>query len=956
MKHRGPAINLTHTVAAAVLSVLSLSVSPETRAAVHVCPSVFKLDAGGTIASWLQLGPVPGATQSTKHLQVQSLFDRLKTGGIEHLPRAGDPAAGTHWRTAIGRYGVVTIEGGGPRTSYLAAVLRTETPGRRWLSLGSDGSLAVWLGGELRLHRDLVRRFSADTDLISLDLAKGDNLLVIKLWKKDQGPWRLVARLMDTDFGPPDKSVAVVLPGCTRPLHQLIKQAGRLVVDRHIDLDRGAMSVKVNLAFDGGRPIAGHMPAKISFTGPGAPDPTSQTIDLTPQGPTQYALAQFEFDKHPGPAAIAVDVAGAQFSKQLSFFMTHVQSLAQAWADLKKSREHPDLPQSSIESAHWRVAHLKSLIEAGDEDFRYLNRELRKTRKVTKTLASRIDFYATARARIQRRGFRSRIDDSWSYYTLYVPPGWRDTTEKRFGLVVVLHGLRSSPMKAMQTIFGQPLEEGETKEMRERHPKPVDPVRFFVLAPSGFGSSGYRAFGEVDVMQALDQVRSRYPIDPDRIYIAGASMGGTGAVSLTLHYPDQFAATVALCGYHSLWVRNAIRNAPLRSWEKTLIRVRSNVAWAENGQYVPLYLVHGLQDTLRHSKVLADQYRKLTYQVRYDTPDLPHNVWDETYKDRQIFKYLKQYKRTTHPSDLVFTTGNLRYRSSAWVEIDGATDYASWSRFKGTWGEDNHITANTSNISALTLCNTQPGTADEPLTLQIDGQSVQLPPGVAAWSLHRDDTAWRLGARPPSGQLEKRPGLAGPIGDALYERLLFVYGTADPGETALSKRLIQYLKQPTRGVTVNWPVKADIEVTEKDIAQYSLVIVGTTAGNRLLAKMRDNLPIRVLEDGIVLGKKQYKGPSTAASFIYPNPLNNSRYVVVHTGVSKEAVFYTAHLPALVPDYVIYDATHWGKKQGLVLGHRQVLDAGFFDTHWQPTKTDPPYSKQPGAPSGSGSPQ
>jgi hypothetical protein len=73
----------------------------------------------------------------------------------------------------------------------------------------------------------------------------------------------------------------------------------------------------------------------------------------------------------------------------------------------------------------------------------------------------------------------------------------------------------------------------------------------------------------------------------------------------------------------------------------------------------------------------------------------------------------------------------------------------------------------------------------------------------------------------------------------------------------------------------------------------------------------------------------------AASFVYPNPANPSRYVVVHTGVTPAAVYYASHLPWLLPDYVIYDGSKWNRRNGMLFGSdRQVIDGGFFDSCWK----------------------
>ena len=44
-------------------------------------------------------------------------------------------------------------------------------------------------------------------------------------------------------------------------------------------------------------------------------------------------------------------------------------------------------------------------------------------------------------------------------------------------------------------------------------------------------------------------VKAKYPIDPDRIVLYGFSMGGAGAWSIGSHYPDLWAAVQPGAGF-----------------------------------------------------------------------------------------------------------------------------------------------------------------------------------------------------------------------------------------------------------------------------------------------------------------------------------------------------------------------------------------------------------------------
>jgi predicted peptidase len=50
------------------------------------------------------------------------------------------------------------------------------------------------------------------------------------------------------------------------------------------------------------------------------------------------------------------------------------------------------------------------------------------------------------------------------------------------------------------------------------------------------------------VMQAMDEIIATRPVDRDRIYLTGLSMGGFGAFELAARRPELFAAVVPICG------------------------------------------------------------------------------------------------------------------------------------------------------------------------------------------------------------------------------------------------------------------------------------------------------------------------------------------------------------------------------------------------------------------------
>ena len=126
-------------------------------------------------------------------------------------------------------------------------------------------------------------------------------------------------------------------------------------------------------------------------------------------------------------------------------------------------------------------------------------------------------------------------------YSLFVPRGYDKV--KKYPLMVALHGLGSTDSGIMRY-------PGLTR-LAQQH-------GYIVVAPMGYNSNGWygsrgqtsrrgnpRNLGELsekDVMNVLAIIRKVFPIDNNRIYLMGHSMGGGGTWPIGMKYPDIWAA------------------------------------------------------------------------------------------------------------------------------------------------------------------------------------------------------------------------------------------------------------------------------------------------------------------------------------------------------------------------------------------------------------------------------
>lgn len=130
-------------------------------------------------------------------------------------------------------------------------------------------------------------------------------------------------------------------------------------------------------------------------------------------------------------------------------------------------------------------------------------------------------------------------------YMVYLPKGGIKPG-KKYPLLVLLHGLGEYP-------HGWITLGGIHKLVDELVATKKMPAPILLLASGRNGywtnwADGRHPYGDLVVRRYLDDIRRRYPIADraEQVGIAGCSMGGFGALSLGLQYPEHFGFVVAL--------------------------------------------------------------------------------------------------------------------------------------------------------------------------------------------------------------------------------------------------------------------------------------------------------------------------------------------------------------------------------------------------------------------------
>jgi predicted esterase len=173
---------------------------------------------------------------------------------------------------------------------------------------------------------------------------------------------------------------------------------------------------------------------------------------------------------------------------------------------------------------------------------------------------------------LSRRAFRSIIDNSLQTYSLYLPRGY--TPDRKWPLMMFLHGSGVDEQKIAST--------------PELH-KLADKLGVVMLFPRARRSSGfYLDQDEQEILHNLDVVKKRFPIDWDKLFLGGFSMGGFGTWHTGLRHPNTFAGLAIISG---------VTGIPFMGWDAKPGYSFTPSDYAENAKKLPLLVVHGTGDT-----------------------------------------------------------------------------------------------------------------------------------------------------------------------------------------------------------------------------------------------------------------------------------------------------------------------------------------------------------------------
>jgi len=510
--------------------------------------------------------------------------------------------------------------------------------------------------------------------------------------------------------------------------------------------------------------------------------------------------------------------------------------------------------------------------------------------------------------------FFSTVDDRDQPYAVYLPPDFDASAE--YPLVISLHGAGSNHRLNLRRVFGKSNKPGENDVEARRYFPEWEDVNYIVASPYARGTMGYQTVAERDVMDVLADVKRRFPVDADRVYLTGLSMGGGGALWMGLTRPDVWAAIAPVCP------------APPRQAQ----------AYAPNALNLPVHFFQGADDPVVNPDSVRAWSRTLDSlgtPVSYtEYPGVGHNSWENAYANGQIFDWFDRHERASHPDRVRFQTRRYAYDSAYWIRID-ALSPGTPAQIDAAITDTHRLEISTRGVDGFTLrLNDHPHVDEtQPLSAQIDGQPLTTAV-TEPLSFHRSAEGWAVGPYDrPRGA--KHSGAEGPMHAAISDRHVYVYGTADnPSDAEIKRRREQAQTAATwsvyrgefRGRVKVFPrIVADRDVRQSDLEGSNLLLFGTRATNSIIDRFSDRLPFRTDTTATDYG----------LAYVFPR---GSQYVLVSSGrpwwtaeAADDRRIFGNEVPALrlmgLKDYLLFDA------------NGRTVAEGRFTRRWRVPESD-----------------
>jgi len=786
----------------------------------------------------------------------------------------------------------------GAGVAYAFTTFQRSAAGKALLTVGSDEGIRIWVNGKLVHDKQTRRPMTPDEDQIEVPVNAGDNTILVKLEQRI-GPWTFSLRVLEpgavlarkAEIGPsivrgePDSNVLIVQTDLATalvgeaPVDVEVVGAGGKVAARRTEL-RGRQ-----VRFETGSWAEGAYEVRCS----------TLTLD---KKPWSTHLPWFKGDALKEARELIAAAGKADTSKPSGFTL-------QMLADMVRDRLGEKL--DAVPGNPWWIIHSPLM------EYEELKQEAGGGPGPVRPYG------------FVRLAYRDEVDGSPQFCRAYLPAGY--TADKKWPLVINLHGYYGANPPYVRWYWVDRRHVALNTEYADNHP-------VIVLEPHGRGNTSYLGLGEKDILRVLQMAKNRFSVDPDRVYLMGESMGGWGVWNIGTRHPDLFAAMAPIYGgsdYHAAMPEDAL--AKLTLMERFLQEKGSTFSKAESLLNLPIFIHHGDADqsvNVEYSRYVVRMLQRWGYDVRYR--EHPGGHHEDLKVANEIIDWFLEHKRNSQPRHVRIRSAELSAASAYWARVEQFSNPMAFMLLDAEVVGPNLVRLDTENVQAVTLSPGEPLIDPvKPIKVSWNGEApraLQLTEGKV--------TLQAEGYQPPA--LRKSPQVTGPISDLMNTPFAVVVGTI-----SADAQMRERCQQKADGFAAFWQdwqkqkprLFRDKEISEKDAAAYSLLLIGGPEENLVTQKFANQLPLKIAPDSIQLGSKTFQASDAAVQMIYPHPLNLARYVSIVAGTTADGLYFWDPSDRGVWDWDIVIVDGWRpNSQAQVTAESRRILSGLWGPGWE----------------------
>mgnify|MGYP003952466587 CR=1 FL=1 len=171
-----------------------------------------------------------------------------------------------------------------------------------------------------------------------------------------------------------------------------------------------------------------------------------------------------------------------------------------------------------------------------------------------------------------------KMNNGKSYsYALYIP----SSVKAHMPMIVIMHGMGGSGANTIQAWV---------RRLGDN---------YIILCPTYPMGAWWSQNAEKFVLQLINEIRGKYPVDPDRIFLSGLSNGAIGAYLMGMFYPDLFAGVVPIAG------------SITQRYMHFLVNLNNTPSYIIQGKFDPIFPI---ELSRRANKILSDMKSPVIYR------------------------------------------------------------------------------------------------------------------------------------------------------------------------------------------------------------------------------------------------------------------------------------------------------------------------------------------------------